>query len=102
MQPLILILWLAGITARGLASIRLWRNGVVRRLWALWALLAITTLQSAVGLLSAKNGAFYAKFYSATAWIVMLFEIAAPVGVFWAMAEYCPRFRRPGLTLLSM
>jgi hypothetical protein len=102
MHGLILTLWCAGIAARAFAAFRLWRSNLIHRLPTLWGLLVVLTAQSAIALCLLATPSMYARFYSRTAWCVMLMEAIAPVGVFWAVVERYPRFRAPGTFLLTL
>ncbi|HEX3880323.1 MAG TPA: hypothetical protein VHW24_25245 [Bryobacteraceae bacterium] len=102
MMAVILSVWCAAIAARAFAIYRMWRNGISRRLQALWYLLIVANTQAVVGLVLLKHVAIYENFYTVTAWFELACEVAAPLGVIWVLAENAPQYRKSVTLLLSM
>jgi len=98
-SSLILGLWYAAIAAKGIAAYRLYQQGLVTRFPTVWAFLAIDICRSL--LLNVLGHARYKAVYTASLPIMMLFGAFAVVGVFWAIAEEYPRFRKPGTVILT-
>ncbi len=103
MTSLIFALWCAGIAARAYAAFRIWREGLLDRFPTLFALLVVLTAQSGIGLaLLTHSPTRYAQAYPLIAWTAALMEGFAVTGVFWAVAEFYPRFRFYGTILLGV
>src|SRR5262245_4919403 len=98
---LILVLWYAAIAAKAAAAYRLYRDGLVTRFATLWVYLVVCTTRSVALLPFQGDLERYQRLYAYSMPLVSLLEGFAVAGVFWAVAEQYPRFRRPGSVILS-
>jgi hypothetical protein len=94
-------IWAAAVLVTLAAAFRLWWNGMAMHFPTVWIYLLVSGLRGAVLLLVFQTPATYAAFYSRTAPLQLLVEAFAVVGVFFAVAEYYPKFRGPGTALLT-
>ena len=100
-NTLILALWYAAIAAKAAAAYRLYRDGLITRFAPLWVYLVVCTVRSVTLLAFQDDLERYKQIFTYSMPLVSLLEGFAVAGVFWAVAEQYPRFRKPGSVILS-
>jgi hypothetical protein len=100
-KTLILVLWYAAIAAKAGAAYRLYRDGLITRFATLWAYLVVSSARSIILLGLQTDLHRYQLLYTYTVPLMLLLQGFAVAGVFWAVAEQYPRFRRPGSVILA-
>jgi hypothetical protein len=98
---LILVFWYAAIAAKAAAAYRLYRDGLITRFATLWVYLVVCTARSLTLLAFQDNLRRYKEVFTYSMPLVSLLEGFAVAGVFWAVAEQYPRFRKPGSVILT-
>ena len=93
--------WSAGTLAKAVAAFLMWRNGLISRVPALWALLIALSVQMVALAAVHRDPARYAQVYAWSSWMILLLEGFSVVGVFRAVTESYPRFALPGTILLT-
>jgi len=100
-NTLILALWYAAIVAKAAAAYRLYRDGLIIRFATLWVYLVVCSVRSVTLLAFQDDLERYKQIFTYSMPLVSLLEGFAVAGVFWAVAEQYPRFRKPGSVILS-
>jgi hypothetical protein len=96
-----MVLWYAAIAAKAAAVYRLFHDRLITRFPTVWVYLVVVILRSVVLLAVKGNIRQYTYVQTYTMPLMLLLEAFAVAGVFWAVAEQYPRFRRPGSVILG-
>jgi hypothetical protein len=97
---LILCLWYAAIASKALAAYRLFRDDLVPRFATVFIFLTVCVARSLVLVTLKTNIRGYKLVLAYSTPLMLLLEGFAVVGVFWAVAEQYPRFRKTGSVIL--
>jgi hypothetical protein len=98
---LLLVLWYATIAARLAAAYRLLHDRLIIRFPTVWVFLVYSVARSIALVTMQSNPRLYQRVWTYTIPLTLLLEAFAVAGVFWAVAEQYPRFRRPGSVILG-
>src|SRR5437660_559740 len=96
-----MVLWYAAIAAKAAAVYRLFHDRLITRFPTVWVYLVVLIMRSVVLLSVRGNIRQYTYVQTYTMPLMLLLEAFAVAGVFWAVAEQYPRFRRPGSVILG-
>src|SRR5215471_11926121 len=95
------MLWYAAIAAKVAAAYRLLRDKLVSRFATVFVYLLVCAIRSCILVAFRHDRAHYQAIQAYTTPLMLLLEGMAVAGVFWALAEQYPRFRKTGSIILG-